>query len=406
MSAPGSGKPRVVLLRGHHANVWDLAPWGALTDAYDVSALVTRSNVHQVSGLAVEAVPVRTPRDSLPSSGRVAGALAYAAGERYLKLARHLAGADVVHAAEIGTWHAAQAARLKARLGFKLALTVWETIAWRETYRWPRERAYRREVLAAADAFLATTERARAGLLLEGVPAERIDVCPPGVDVDHFAAATGGETGDGTSMHRLLSAGRLVWEKGHQDVLRAFAALRLGLFGPARVDVDLEIVGSGPEEAKLKRYAADLGVADAVAFVPTVPYAEMPARFARASCLVLASLPVRAWEEQFGMVLVEAMAAGTPVVACATGAIPEVLGDGGQLVGAGDWIGLARALMAGPLAGPAPAPRVAPDSQHLARFTSDAAAARYRAVYERLLAAPAAADIEPRSPSSPARASR
>jgi glycosyltransferase involved in cell wall biosynthesis len=396
MSAGTDARPRVVLLRGHHANVWDLAPWGLLTDDFDVTVLVTGSNVHQVDGLAIPAVQVRTPRDVLPG-GRVAGGLAYAAGERYLGLERHLAGADVVHGAEIGTWHSAQAARLKPRLGFALALTVWETIAWRETYRWPRERAYRRAALDRADAFLATTERARAGLLLEGAPAERIAVCPPGVDVDHFAAAAAAAPTDG-GVHRILSAGRLVWEKGHQDVLRAFAALRLGLFGPARDDVELEIVGSGPEEAKLQRYAADLGVADAVAFVPTVPYAEMPARFSAASCLVLASLPVRAWEEQFGMVLVEAAAAGTPIVACASGAIPEVLHDAGTLVGAGDWIGLARALAAGPLTGPAPAPRVAPDRERLARYTAQAAADRYRAVYERLLAE--------RSPSRPARASR
>lgn len=382
MSAP-NGRPRVVLLRGHHANVWDLAPWGLLRDEFDVSVLVTGSNVHQVQGLAIPAIRVRTPRDLLPG-GRAAGGLAYVAGERYLGLEQVLRGADIVHGAEIGTWHSAQAARLKARLGFALALTVWETIAWREAYRWPRERGYRRAALAGADAFLATTERARAGLLLEGVEAERIDVCPPGVDVDHFASTVAAPVDAG--VHRILSAGRLVWEKGHQDVLRAFAALRLGLFGPARHDVELEIVGSGPEEAKLKRYAADLGVADAVSFVPTVPYAEMPARFAGASCLVLASLPVRSWEEQFGMVLVEAAAAGTPIVACATGAIPEVLDGRGTLVGAGDWIGLAQSLAAGPLAGPAPAPRVAPDRERLALYTSAAAAARYRAVYERLLA--------------------
>ncbi len=74
-----SGRPRVVLLRGHHANVWDLAPWGLLLDEFDVSVLVTGSNVHQVEGLAIPAVPVRTPRDVLPG-GRVAGGVAYAAG--------------------------------------------------------------------------------------------------------------------------------------------------------------------------------------------------------------------------------------------------------------------------------------------------------------------------------------
>jgi len=394
--ASPAGRPRVVLLRGHHANVWDLAPWGLLLDEFDVSVLVTGSNVHQVEGLAVPAVSVRTPRDVLPG-GRLAGGLAYAAGERYLSLRRHLAGADVVHGAEIASWHSAQAAKLKASLGYALLLTVWETIAWRETYRWPRERGYRRAVLPAANRFLVATERARAGLLLEGVEADRIDVCPPGIDVEHFAsAAAGAPSADG--VHRLLSAGRLVWEKGHQDVLRAFAALRRGLFAPARTDVVLEIVGSGPEGEKLKRYAQDLGVADAVSFVPTVPYERMPERYAAASCLVLASLPVRGWEEQFGMVLVEAMASGTPIVACTTGAIPEVLGGGGTLVGAGDWIGLARALAEGPLAGPAPAPRQPADRTLVEPYAVERAAERYRAAYRGVLA-------YRRSPSRPARAS-
>jgi glycosyltransferase involved in cell wall biosynthesis len=400
-------RPRVVLLRGHHANVWDLAPWSLLADEFDVQVLVTGSNVHQVDGLAVPSVAARTPRDALPG-GRLAGGLAYAVGERYLGLERLLAGADVVHGAEIATWHSAQAARLKPRLGFALALTVWETIAWRETYRWPRERRYRGAVLPAADRFLATTERARAGLLLEGVAAERIAVCPPGVDVAHFAAAGGAAPPAGNAtpagaapaagVHRILSAGRLVWEKGQQDVLRAFAALRMGFFGPLRADVQLEVVGSGPEGGKLERYAAELGVAEAVSFVPTVSYEQMPARHAAASCLVLASLPVRAWEEQFGMVLVEAMAAGTPIVACATGAIPEVLAGHGTLVGAGDWIGLARALAAGPLAGPAPAPHAPAAEERLAPYTIQAAAARLRDHYRALLAA--------RSPSRPARPSR
>lgn len=380
-----AARPRVVLLRGHHANVWDLEPWSRLLDEFDVSVLVTGANVYQTSGLSIPAVTVRTPRDRVPGPTRVAGGLAYLAGERYLDLERHLAGAQIVHGAEIGTWHSAQAAKLKPRLGFSLALTVWETIAWRDTYRWPRERGYRRAALAAADRYLATTERARAGLLLEGVEAAQIEVAPPGVDVARFAAAAAVATPP-AGVHRILSAGRLVWEKGHQDVLRAFAALRGGWFGPARDDVELEVVGSGPEEKKLKAYAAELGVADHTRFVPTIPYEEMPARFASASCLVLGSLPVRGWEEQFGMVLVEAMAAGAPVVACASGAIPEVVGDHGTLVGAGDWIGLARALQAGPLAGPAPAPRAPLPEGALERYSADAAAERYRATYRSLLA--------------------
>src|SRR5919204_174681 len=88
------------------------------------------------------------------------------------------AGGEIAPAAEIGTGFAAQAAGLRDRLGFALALTVWETIAWRDAYRWPRERAYRRRVLAPADRFLPTTERARDGALLQGGAPHRMTVFP------------------------------------------------------------------------------------------------------------------------------------------------------------------------------------------------------------------------------------
>jgi len=372
-------RPRVVLLRGHNANVWDARPWERLADAYDVELLVTGSNLHEVSSTALRVVDARTPRDALPG-GRAAGAAAYLLGERYLGLESRLAGAALVHSAEIGTWFSAQAAKLKARLGFKLAVTVWETLPWRDAHRWPRERAYRRAVLPAADLFLAATQRAREGLLLEGVADERIVVCEPGIDVAHFAAGTAAAVHE----HVVLSAGRFVWEKGHQDVLRALAALRGGLLGEARSDVRALVVGSGPEEARLRRYTHELGLDGAADFRSTVPYAQMPALYAGASALVLASLPTRGWEEQFGMVLAEAMASGTPIVACSTGAIPEVLGGQGTLVPAGDWMGLARALAAGPLAG-APAARVPYDAERVRHYSAEAAAERLRAAYRRVI---------------------
>jgi glycosyltransferase involved in cell wall biosynthesis len=361
-------RPRVVVLRGHNVNVWDLRPLERLTGEFDVSVLLTGSNVHRVDGLGLPVVPARTPRDSLPA-GRAAGAAAYALGERYLGLRELLAGADIVHSAEIGTWFSAQAAKLRDAVGFKLVLTVWETIAWRDAYRWPRERGYRRAVLPRADLCLAATERARDALLLEGVPAGRVEVSPPGIDLERFRAA---ERSDGGFV---LSAGRLVWEKGHQDVLRAFAALRQGIGVAPRSDMRLLIVGDGPEGGRLRSYAEERGVADAVEFRATVPYDEMPALYASAAALVLASLPTKGWEEQFGMVLIEAMATGTPVVACASGAIPEVLGGAGTLVEPGDWRGLARALADGPgtPAGP------------LERFSVDAAAQRTAAAYARVL---------------------
>ena len=99
---------------------------------------------------------------------------------------------------------------------------------------------------------------------------------------------------------------------------------------------------------------------------------------------MLGSLPTPLWEEQFGMVLAEAMAAGVPVLASSSGAIPEVLGPGGQLFAPGDWVELARLLAAGPLAG-APGARVEHDPELVRRYSLEAAAERLRAAYRRVL---------------------
>jgi len=114
-----------------------------------------------------------------------------------------------------------------------------------------------------------------------------------------------------------------------------------------------------------------------------VPHAEMPSIFASASCVVLASLPIPLWEEQFGMVLAEALAAGAPIIASTSGAIPEVLGESAQLFAPGDWVALARLLEAGPLSRP-PRERVAHDAQLVDRYSLEAAAGRLRAAYDRL----------------------
>jgi glycosyltransferase involved in cell wall biosynthesis len=364
-------RPRVVLLRGHSANPWELRTWEELADRFDVSVLVTGGNRYDLSSLRLECRPVRTLRDRLPP-GRAGDLAATAAGDRYVDLERHLAGADVVHSAELGVWFSRQPALLRRRLGFRLVLTVWETIPFRSTYRAFRGRAYRAETIPEVDLFLAATERARAGLLLEDVPAERIEVAPPGVDVERFRAARR----EPAAEPLVVSPGRLVWEKGHQDVLRAAAALERGLVGePLRVRV--LIVGAGPEERRLRRYADDLGLGERVEF-RSVPYEAMPDVFGAASVVVLASLPIPLWEEQFGMVLAEALAAGAPVVASTSGAIPEVVGHGATLVAPGDWAGIAAAVR--------DAPAEARHPELVERYSLRAAADRLAAAYDRVLA--------------------
>lgn len=369
--------------------------WEQLPPRFEIAYLHTKQNIFDVGDLPFERIEARTLRGFLPP-GRIGDLATGLTGDRYLGIDDALARADIVHAEEISYWFAADAARRKPSHRYKLVLTVWETLPMLEAFRNKYAKVYRRETLAAADLFLAVTERARASLLLEGVAEERIEVWHPGIDLERFGEAA--RPDPAPVEHVIISPGRLVWEKGHQDVMRALAALRTGLVpSPKEARPRLLVVGDGPERGRLERYARELGLADAVEF-RSVPYAEMPTLYARASCMVLASLsnagcarylgdlPHCFWEEQFGLVLPEAMAAGLPVVASASGAIPEVAGDTAAFFQPGDWLGLAQRLAEGPLAGP-PAERVSHDPDRLRRFSIAAAGERLTAVYDRLLSA-------------------
>ena len=140
----------------------------------------------------------------------------------------------------------------------------------------------------------------------------------------------------------------------------------------------------------------ELGIGDAVEF-RCVPYDEMPAVFASASAwcwrawrqrsggYVLGDIPRFFWEEQFGLVLAEAMAAGLPIVASQSGAIPEVCGEAASYFLPGrlarGWHG---SLAEGPLSRP-PGERADIPSELVQRYSTQAAAERLAAVYDRLL---------------------
>ena len=319
-------------------------------------------------------------------------------GDRYLGAADSFASADIVHAEELSYWFSAEAARRKRDNGFRLVQTVWETLPLMDAYRNRHARRYRQLVLAATDLFLPATERAADALRLEGVEESRIRVCPPGIDVDRFGIAAAGPP---SAEHTIVSPGRLVWEKGHQDVLRALAALHRGIVtlpDGAIAKPRLLIVGSGPEEDRLRAHATELGLAGSVE-IGGVAYEQMPSVFAGASAMVLASqasasaayhpfdIPHAFWEEQFGMILPEAMAAGLSIVTTTSGAIPEVAaGTPVELVAPGDWMGIARALAAGPLSRPA-GTRVSYPAEVVHRYSTTAAAERLAAVYDGLLTA-------------------
>src|SRR4051812_24138478 len=152
-------KPRVVVLRGQQANPWDLRPWADLGDEFDVAApVLTSSGMFATDTVAVATPPARALSDLAPRPLR--GLVARAPVNRYRGLDGLLAGAASVHAAEPHQWFTAQAAPARARVGFRVAVTVWETIPFLDAYRHPLSRRKRGAVVGETDVFLAATERA------------------------------------------------------------------------------------------------------------------------------------------------------------------------------------------------------------------------------------------------------
>ncbi len=175
--------------------------------------------------------------------------------------------------------------------------------------------------------------------------------------------------------------GRLVPEKGVKLLLQAAARLD----GEWR----LRIVGGGPARAELAALARSLAIAERVIFRGQLPSDRLPAEYHALDALVLPSLTRRNWKEQFGRVLVEAMASGTPVIGSDSGAIPAVIGDAGIVFPEGDVAALAAAL--GNLRADAAARaalRARGRARFLEHFTQERIAAATVAAYQQLLAAP------------------
>lgn len=130
----------------------------------------------------------------------------------------------------------------------------------------------------------------------------------------------------------IVAAGRMVPKKGFDVLLRAFAG------GEQRST--LTLIGDGPEREKLERLAQELGLNGEIRFSGGKDHSQTLEEMKLASMVVIPSL-----QEPFGLVALEAMALGKPIVASRVGGLPEVLeGADALLVQAGDPVELAAAI--------------------------------------------------------------
>ena len=347
------------------------------SDLYDEAGWERRTNYAPfVDGVPVRRFPVRkrlVPGLTMPMMVGLIDALADS-------------GADVLHAHSHRYGHVLQAAAVSYRTGIPLVISTSYHPADR------RESARNRAILRLDDhAFGMTAYRQcraivvqselEASRLREFAPANRIRIVPPGVDLDEWRRPeVDRAVGPSLPEGYLLFAGRIASNKGLPSLVEALAAL------PPAERFPLVLMGSDwGERARLEELAGRLGVADRLTFLGHVPERSGYRAVIRgARALVLPS----EWEA-YGFVLLEAMAARTPIVATSVGAVPEVLGGGrfGRLVPYGDSRALAEALRAVRVDRPATAGQVEAAYDHVQQLDWSVSAERFRGLYREVAGA-------------------
>ena len=169
----------------------------------------------------------------------------------------------------------------------------------------------------------------------EFVPDQQVVALPNGIDCRPFSGVPTVRS-DASRPLQLVYIGRVAREKGLYETLQG-----LRLAHELGVDARLVIAGSGAEEARLRRYAQALGIGSRVCFVGPIFGNDKVKLLSGADVMVLPS-----YSEGLPYALLEAMAAGVPVIATPVGAIPDVVSDGihGFLVPPRDGKSIAESL--------------------------------------------------------------
>ena len=305
---------------------------------------------------------------------------------------------DVIHThSSIDGWLGGMAARLTGRPVLRTRhVSIPIRRGWNPVYRW------------LADRVITSGEAIRQLVIAAGVPPAHVVAIPAGVKLDDFADAEGGEAAlrslgfaerpspggaaPGPDVdpirgpRRIRSRGPIIGSvamfrgsKGHDHLLDAFSRVHA-----RRPDARLLLVGDGGRREWAERLARERGLSEAVVF--TGFRTDVPALLAAMDCFVLASTRTEGVPQS----LLQAAAAGIPLVASRIGGIPEVVEDGvtGLLVPPENPAALAAAIEQ-TLADPAAAAARARAARKRAeeRFSHSVAMTRLLALYDELLGA-------------------
>jgi len=241
----------------------------------------------------------------------------------------HAADCDIIHA----NWSLSGLAALLSRGRHKLPYVV--TVQGSDVFKTLNKPGIRQMVglaLRKAGKVIALSRALKTAALGFGLRDERVVVIPNGVNISQFPFATAEE-----KKNQVLFVGSLIERKGPLYLLQAMRLVHQDLPGATLV-----LVGEGDQRANLEEYIAANSMEDYVRLAGTQPQSAVGALMRESRLFVLPSI-----EEGQGVVLMEALASGTPCVGSRVGGIPDVVTENvGRLVEAGDVSALAEAIRA------------------------------------------------------------
>lgn len=347
----GESEMKLAIVLDNKVNKWALQRFEPLKNEIDITVFVGENNDYDTSSIDLKKKQLThfeeaklALKDPVTAYKLIIKSPFKKMDFYFFSLREYLKGFDAVYSCDI-TRSAYTLASLKDSLRFKLILSWWENIPYKAVLD-EKTHYQKKFVMEKVDLFLPFTEIAKNILQIEGVSENKIRVLYPGVDLERFKPGNKPEhllskNNISPDSFIILYVGKIVSWKGIHNLVYAAKILK----DRGTKNFVVAIAGRGAQKENMAKLIKETGINEHFRFLDFVSYDEIPDVYRMADVFVLPSYPTMTWQEQFGMVLVEAMATGKAVISTTSGSIPEVVGDAGILISPGDYMSLANFIM-------------------------------------------------------------
>lgn len=397
-------KPKIALVRGRNLNQWEMQNYAFLMRDFDLRAFTSVKSRFDIKSIKIPITRLKCPDDfydgirgfqrftrTLLHSSIQQKIVAHTGSNKLIGLEKALKGFDIAHTAEVTNYYTYQAIVAKKR-GYisRVVVTAWENIPYAAEIN-RNLQTHIGEICSLVDMFFAVSERAGLCLELFGVPSEKIQIIPTGVDHTIFFPALVNRKSLRQELNLpldkkiIIGVGRHDWSKGFQDLISALALLakrNRNIYESTHTI----IIGQGRFRPFLEKLIKRYKLKGKIELVSHLPYEIIPKYYQASDVFVLPSTIEHGWQEQFGIVFAEAQSCGLPTVAASSGSISEVVSPDSVLVPPSDFFSLYKALLK-IISDDVFRKRIADSCLDFAkrRFASSAISDRYSSIYSLLL---------------------